>query len=164
MVIVTIDGPAGAGKSTVAKLLARELNFQYLDTGAMYRALVFSAIQRKIDFSDPESLVKNSHSVNLRLESEKVIIDGVDVSTEIRLPEIAKYIRFVADNELIREHLVNMQRQIAAHDNFVCEGRDQGTVAFPDSQCKIFLTASSTFAPSKTTAPPPPSPSSSKKS
>ena len=142
--IVTIDGPAGAGKSTVAKLLARELNFQYLDTGAMYRALVFSAIQRKIDFSDPESLVKNSHSVNLRLESEKVIIDGVDVSTEIRLPEIAKYIRFVADNELIREHLVNMQRQIAAHDNFVCEGRDQGTVAFPDSQCKIFLTASST--------------------
>ena len=143
MVIVTIDGPAGAGKSTVAKLLARELNFQYLDTGAMYRALVFSAIQRKIDFSDPESLVKNSHSVNLRLESEKVIIDGVDVSTEIRLPEIAKYIRFVADNELIREHLVNMQRQIAAHDNFVCEGRDQGTVAFPDSQCKIFLTASS---------------------
>ena len=144
MVIVTIDGPAGAGKSTVAKLLARELNFQYLDTGAMYRALVFSAIQRKIDFSDPESLVKNSHSVNLRLESEKVIIDGVDVSTEIRLPEIAKYIRFVADNELIREHLVNMQRQIAAHDNFVCEGRDQGTVAFPDSQCKIFLTASST--------------------
>ena len=144
MVIVTIDGPAGAGKSTVAKLLARELNFQYLDTGAMYRALVFSAIQRKIDFSDPESLVKNSHSVNLRLESEKVTIDGVDVSTEIRLPEIAKYIRFVADNELIREHLVNMQRQIAAHDNFVCEGRDQGTVAFPDSQCKIFLTASST--------------------
>lgn len=144
MVIVTIDGPAGAGKSTVAKLLARELNFQYLDTGAMYRALVLSAIQRKIDFSDSESLVKNSHSVNLRLESEKVTIDGVDVSTEIRLPEIAKYIRFVADNELIREHLVNMQRQIAAHDNFVCEGRDQGTVAFPDSQCKIFLTASST--------------------
>lgn len=142
--IVTIDGPAGAGKSTVAKLLARELNFQYLDTGAMYRALVLSAIQRKIDFSDSESLVKNSHSVNLRLESEKVTIDGVDVSTEIRLPEIAKYIRFVADNELIREHLVNMQRQIAAHDNFVCEGRDQGTVAFPDSQCKIFLTASST--------------------
>lgn len=144
MVIVTIDGPAGAGKSTVAKLLARELNFQYLDTGAMYRALVLSAIQRKIDFSDSESLVKNSHSVNLRLESEKVTIDGVDVSTEIRLPEIAKYIRFVADNELIREHLVDMQRQIAAHDNFVCEGRDQGTVAFPDSQCKIFLTASST--------------------
>lgn len=142
--IVTIDGPAGAGKSTVAKLLARELNFQYLDTGAMYRALVLSAIQRKIDFSDSESLVKNSHSVNLRLESEKVTIDGVDVSTEIRLPEIAKYIRFVADNELIREHLVDMQRQIAAHDNFVCEGRDQGTVAFPDSQCKIFLTASST--------------------
>lgn len=144
MVIVTIDGPAGAGKSTVAKLLARELDFQYLDTGAMYRALVFSAIQREIDFSDSESLVKNSRGVNLQLESDKVIIDSVDVSNEIRLPEIAKYIRFVADNELIREHLVNMQRQIAARDNFVCEGRDQGTVAFPDSECKIFLTASST--------------------
>lgn len=143
MVIVTIDGPAGAGKSTVAKLLARELNFRYLDTGAMYRALVFAAIQRKIDFADSASLVKNSYGVNLRLESEKVIIDGVDVSNEIRLPEIAKYIRFVADNELIREHLVNMQRQIAAQDNFVCEGRDQGTVAFPDAECKIFLTASS---------------------
>ena len=141
--IVTIDGPAGAGKSTVAKLLARELNFRYLDTGAMYRALVFAAIQRKIDFADSASLVKNSYGVNLRLESEKVIIDGVDVSNEIRLPEIAKYIRFVADNELIREHLVNMQRQIAAQDNFVCEGRDQGTVAFPDAECKIFLTASS---------------------
>ncbi len=143
MVIVTIDGPAGAGKSTVAKLLARELNFRYLDTGAMYRALVFAAIQRKIDFADSASLVKNSYGVNLRLESEKVIIDGVDVSNEIRLPEIAKYIRFVADNELIREHLVNMQRQIAAQDDFVCEGRDQGTVAFPDAECKIFLTASS---------------------
>lgn len=141
--IVTIDGPAGAGKSTVAKLLAKELHFRYLDTGAMYRALVFAALQRKIDFADSEALVKNSHDVNLRLDAEKVVIDGVDVSKEIRLPEIAKYIRYVADNESIREHLVSMQRQIAAHENFVCEGRDQGTVAFPDAECKIFLTASS---------------------
>lgn len=143
MVIVTIDGPAGAGKSTVAKLLAKELRFRYLDTGAMYRALVFAALQRKIDFADSEALVQNSHGVNLRLDSEKVIIDGVDVSNEIRLPEIAKYIRYVADNESIREHLVGMQRQIAADENFVCEGRDQGTVAFPNAECKIFLTASS---------------------
>ena len=141
--IVTIDGPAGAGKSTVAKLLAKELRFRYLDTGAMYRALVFAALQRKIDFADSEALVQNSHGVNLRLDSEKVIIDGVDVSNEIRLPEIAKYIRYVADNESIREYLVSMQRQIAADENFVCEGRDQGTVAFPDAECKIFLTASS---------------------
>lgn len=141
--IVTIDGPAGAGKSTVAKLLAKELHFRYLDTGAMYRALVFAALQRKIDFADSEALVKNSHGVNLRMDSEKVLVDGVDVSNEIRLPEIAKYIRYVADNESIREHLVSMQRQIAAHENFVCEGRDQGTVAFPDAECKIFLTASS---------------------
>lgn len=142
MVVVTIDGPAGAGKSTIARKLAEQLQFQYLDTGAMYRALVVAALRDRIDMNNESELVNCCLNVTIEMDDQSVKIDGVEVSDKIREPEIAKQIRHVADHPDIRNHLVDQQRRIASQGNFVCEGRDQGTVAFPDADCKIFLTAS----------------------
>ena len=140
--IVTIDGPAGAGKSTVTRKLAQEIGFQYLDTGAMYRAVTWQAIQNGIDFNDEFALQQVATNLILVFDADRVIISGQDVSEAIRTPEITRQVVKVADAVAVRSQLVDLQRRIASSGNFVCEGRDQGTVAFPDAFCKVFLTAS----------------------
>ena len=140
--IVTIDGPAGAGKSTVARSLAARLGCQFLDTGAMYRAVALAAIRANIDWDDKQGLLRLADGVQIRLDGKQVLLDEEDVSQDIRRPEIASVIHYVADHPGIRERLIGMQRAAVVGRSAVTEGRDQGTVAFPDAECKIFLTAS----------------------
>jgi cytidylate kinase len=141
--IVTIDGPAGAGKSTVTRLLAEKLGFEFLDTGAMYRAVTWSAIHRGIDLADEAALRSLAEEINIAFDHDRVFVNGEDVTLKIRSPEVTRRVVSVADAPAVREHLVLLQRRIAKQGDFVCEGRDQGTVAFPDAICKIYLTASS---------------------
>lgn len=140
--IVTIDGPAGAGKSSVARQLARRLGFQFLDTGAMYRAVALSAIESNIELSDSQALAAHAQSIDIQLDGDKTFLNGTDISDRIRKPAVTRSIRFVADHPEIRRQLVELQRRIAGGRDYVSEGRDQGTVAFPEAACKIFLTAS----------------------
>lgn len=143
--VIAIDGPAGAGKSTVTRKLAERLGFSFLDTGAMYRAVTWAAIDRDVNFEDSDALLNLADSLDVSFDGEQVFVDGRDVSKEIRSPEVTRNIYHVADHPGIRHILVRIQREIAATGNFVCEGRDQGTVAFPDSFCKIYLNASPQF-------------------
>jgi cytidylate kinase len=140
--IVTIDGPAGAGKSSAARRLASELGFEFLDTGAMYRAVTWAALNQGIDLQDFESVFQLAQRIKIELVNNRVVVDGQDVSQEIREPVVTAQIFAVADNPKVRHLLVDQQRSIASRGRFVCEGRDQGTVAFPQAECKIFLTAS----------------------
>ena len=140
--VITIDGPAGAGKSTVARNLARRLGFRFLDTGAMYRTVAYAAMQQGIAWDDTQGMNQLANSLAIDVTEERVLLDGRDVTRVIRTMEVTSVIHYVADNPHIREMLVNLQRQCASGGDFVTEGRDQGTVAFPDAACKIFLTAS----------------------
>ncbi len=140
--IVTIDGPAGAGKSTVAKRLAERLGFQFLDTGAMYRAAALAAMQSWVDIRDEEEVGKLIEKIDLKISDSQVILNGQDVTGLLRSPEVSQNASVVAENPRVRAFLVDLQRSIAVQGNFVCEGRDQGTVVFPDAECKVFLTAS----------------------
>lgn len=140
--IVTIDGPAGAGKSSVSRQLAQRLGFRFLDTGAMYRAMAWAALQSQVDWQDREELEALASATELELTADQVLVNCVDVTQAIRTPEVTAAIHHVAENPHIRGLLVDLQRRLAnAHDT-VTEGRDQGTVAFPQAQCKIYLTAS----------------------
>ncbi|MCC6123773.1 MAG: (d)CMP kinase [Pirellulales bacterium] len=139
--IITIDGPAGAGKSSVAKLLARRLGFRFLDTGAMYRAVALSGMREGLDWDRPGDLAELAGRIELRVEGERIFLDGEDVSAAVRATEVTAVTRYAADNPAVRAQLVALQRRAAAGQNIVSEGRDQGTVAFPDAECKIFLTA-----------------------
>jgi cytidylate kinase len=141
-VIVTIDGPAGAGKSSIAKQVAERLGFEFLDTGALYRAVTLGAIRAQIDFEDIDALVDFAKQVNLRWDGQRVFLNGEDVSEQIRTPTVTDAIRYVADLPKVREQLSRLQRKIAAGRDIVTEGRDQGSEVFPDADCKIFLTAS----------------------
>ncbi|MEO0528946.1 MAG: (d)CMP kinase [Planctomycetota bacterium] len=140
--IVTIDGPAGAGKSSAARELARRLGFRFLDTGSMYRAVTFAALQRGIDLADSAALERIAGEIDLALEGDRVLVDGQDVTREIRTFEITTSTRYAADCPRVREQLVEQQRRVAEGVDVVTEGRDQSTVVFPDAECKIFLTAS----------------------
>ena len=139
--IVTIDGPAGAGKSSAARALAARLGFQFLDTGAMYRAVTWHCLERGIDLHDQEAVADAARRIDLRLGGDRVFVDGREVTREIRSTAVTHETRFIAGNHLVREHLVTLQRRLATGRNIVTEGRDQGTVAFPDAECKFFLTA-----------------------
>ena len=142
MMIVTIDGPAGAGKSSVARALAGRLGFRFLDTGALYRAVVWAALDRRVHMMDPQALESMVENLRVEFSEQAVTVDGRDVTGEIREPRVAAAIHHVADNPRIRARLVQWQRRLAEGSDVVTEGRDQGTVAFPDAACKIFLTAS----------------------
>ncbi len=140
--IVTIDGPAGAGKSTIARALARRLGFRFLDTGAMYRAVAWSARENHLDWDDPQQIVALARQLRLEVGEHEVRVDGRDVTEAIRTSEVTALTHFAANNPGVREHLVELQRQAAGMDSIVTEGRDQGTVVFPHAECKIYLTAS----------------------
>jgi CMP/dCMP kinase len=139
--IVTIDGPAGAGKSSAARELARRLGFRFLDTGAMYRAVTLAARDRGVDLADAAALARMVRDIRVELDESRVLLDGNDVTSAIRKFGITTAIHYAADNPDVRSQLVIWQREAAAGRDVVTEGRDQGTVVFPQAECKIFLTA-----------------------
>ncbi len=144
--VITIDGPAASGKSTVARLVAQKLGAGFLDTGAMYRAVTLAAIKAGVDMSDEKKLLGVMRTSKFQFSVKdglmKAAIDGVDVSDEIRSPEVTEKARYIASAAKVREKLVQMQRQFAAGEKkIVTEGRDQGTVAFGDADIKFYLTA-----------------------
>jgi cytidylate kinase len=144
--VITIDGPAASGKSTVARLLAERLGASFLDTGAMYRAVTLAAIEAGVDMSNEEKLlgVLDNRKFQFAVREGKmaVSIDGIDVTEQIRRSEVTANARYIASAAKLREKLVKMQRQFAASEKkIVAEGRDQGTVAFPDAGVKFYLTA-----------------------
>ena len=144
--IIAIDGPAGAGKSTIAKLLAKRLNYLYIDTGAMYRALAWCAIKQGVAFDDDEGLGQIACAAQITLkdgeEGYRVFCDGEDISREIRLPEVGAAASPVSASQPVRQALLDQQRRLAAGGRVVMDGRDIGTVVLPNADCKIFLTAS----------------------
>ncbi|HEY7070542.1 MAG TPA: (d)CMP kinase [Acidimicrobiales bacterium] len=142
MKVIAIDGPAGSGKSTVARRLAERLGLDYLDTGAMYRAVTFAALRRGIDPADPEPVEKLARVVDLEVTTEAVTVDGVDATIEIRGPEVSRAVSLVAANPGVRTELVRRQREWThARGGGVLEGRDIGTVVFPDAVLKVYLSA-----------------------
>jgi cytidylate kinase len=139
--IVTIDGPAGSGKSTAARGLAARLGFEFLDTGAMYRAVALALTRAGIAFADERTGIPFLEALRIEMRPGRIVMNGEDVSIAIRTPEMAAASSQVAAVGHVRRHLVALQREIARGRNMVCEGRDQGTVVFPDALCKFFLTA-----------------------
>jgi cytidylate kinase len=139
--IVTIDGPAGSGKSSAARELARRLGFEFLDTGAMYRAVAFAVFRDGIDETDAAALAGWLPTLHLEAPPGVVRLDGVDVTTRIRTPDITALASRLAAIPAVRHFLVAVQRAVAVSRDLVCEGRDQGTVVFPDAGCKFFLIA-----------------------
>lgn len=140
--IVTIDGPAGAGKSSAARALAQLLNFEFLDTGSMYRAVALAALRAGVDPRDEPALSVLVAGLRLELPSGgQVLLDGEDATSAIRTREVTAATGAVADSPSVRGRLAKMQRTIAEGRNVVCEGRDQGTIVFPDAGCKFFLFA-----------------------
>ena len=143
---IAIDGPAGAGKSTIAKRVAKELSFIYVDTGAMYRAVALYLLRNEIDGTDAEAVADNCQSaeVSIRYENgeQVVILNGENVNQYIRTEEVGNMASKTSANPAVRAHLLNLQRNLAAKNDVVMDGRDIGTVVLPDAQVKIYLTAS----------------------
>jgi cytidylate kinase len=145
-VIVAIDGPSGAGKSTLAKRLAKELGFTYLDTGAMYRALALKVLRQGIDPGEEMSLAALLGQTEIDLHENggrlKVLLDGVDVADLIRTPEVSQMASKVSARKIVRQRMMELQRAAGAKGHVVAEGRDIGTVIFPEAEVKVYLDAS----------------------
>ena len=139
---IAIDGPASAGKSTIAKLLAEKLNIEYIDTGAMYRALTVKALRIKCDLDNSEEVKKLLTSTEIDFISGSIFLDKKNVDEEIRTPEVDSYVSKIASNEQIRDALANMQREIGEHKSVLMDGREIGTNVFPNAEYKFFVTAS----------------------
>jgi CMP/dCMP kinase len=144
--IIAIDGPSGAGKSTLAKRLARELGFIYLDTGAMYRALALKVLRQGVDLADDARLTRLVESTEIDLQEDdgalEVLLDGINVAQEIRTPEVSQMASKVSALKVVRARMLALQRGVGQRGNVVAEGRDIGTVVFPNAEVKIFLDAS----------------------
>ncbi len=144
--LIAIDGPAGSGKSTVSKMIAKRLGLLYIDTGAMYRALTLKAMRNKMDLKNESALVKLAHSTRIDLEASagealKVTLDGEDVTGLIRTPELTNNVKYIARVPDVRSEMVKLQRAIGEKSGAVLEGRDIGTVVFPDANYKFYLDA-----------------------
>jgi cytidylate kinase len=140
--VIAIDGPAGAGKSTVARALAAALGFTYLDSGAMYRCVALAALRQGADVDDGAAIAAIATALSIELAGERVLLDGGDVSAAIREPRVSEASSRVSVHPGVREALVERQRRLIAAGRYVAEGRDIGTVVSPDSPLKVFLTAS----------------------
>jgi len=145
-VIIAIDGPAGSGKSTVSKLIAQKLGFLYIDTGAIYRALTLKALEQKIDFQDVPRLIETAKNTAIDLSNNadgslKVLLDSRDVAAEIRKPAITKYVSEVAKIKGVREIVLGLERRLGKSKDSVLDGRDIGTVVFPEAEIKFYLDA-----------------------
>ncbi|TDX53309.1 (d)CMP kinase [Orenia marismortui] len=144
--VIAIDGPAGAGKSTVARIIADKLGYVYIDTGAMYRALTLKALNNNIALESEKELSKLAHNTDIRLakqgENNIVLLDNKNVTTEIRSNQVSNNVSLVAKVAQVREEMVSLQRQMAKSGKVVMDGRDIGTVVLPNADVKIFLTAS----------------------
>lgn len=143
---IAIDGPASSGKSTVAKIIAKDFNYIYTDTGAMYRSVTYLALKYQVDFTDEKALVELIHRYPITFKQAEggqlVFVDGQDVTMAIRLPEVTQYVSQIAALKAVRQELVKQQQSIAKAGGVVMDGRDIGTVVLPDAQVKIFLNAS----------------------
>jgi len=139
--IVTIDGPAGSGKSSAAHALAARLGFDFLDTGAMYRAVALAFLRRGIAFTDLHAIEAVLTDLRVDMPGDTILLDGEDVSRAIRTPEVSQAASKVATIPAVRWYLAEQQRATVVGRNMVCEGRDQGTFVFPQAECKFFLTA-----------------------
>ena len=143
---IAIDGPAGAGKSSIAKLVAKKLSFVYVDTGAMFRTVAYYFLSQGKDPSDAEIVTEECEKISISIEykdgAQHIFLDGTDVSTEIRQEEVGKNASVVAKNQAVRNRLLALQRQMAEKQDVIMDGRDIGTVVLPDAQVKIYLTAS----------------------
>lgn len=143
---IAIDGPAGAGKSSIAKLVAKKLSFIYVDTGAMFRTVAYYFLSQGKDPSDAEMVTEECEKISISIEykdgAQHIFLDGTDVSTEIRQEEVGKNASVVAKNQAVRNRLLALQRQMAEKQDVIMDGRDIGTVVLPDAQVKIYLTAS----------------------
>jgi cytidylate kinase len=141
MRVIAIDGPAGSGKSTIGRAVAKALDLEYLDTGAMYRSVTFAALRRGIDPTDSAAVADLAPTLTI-VVAEKVSVDGEDATEAIRGPEVTKAVSAVAANPDVRREMVRRQRAWASErDGGVLEGRDIGTVVFPDAELKVYLTA-----------------------
>ena len=145
-ITITMDGTCGSGKGTIAKRLAERLGVIFLDTGAMYRAITWKALRSPIELDDTDGLIRLARETEIRLnkgdEGTRVFVDGQEVTRVIRTPEITNAVKFLADIPAVREVLVEQQREIAAARSVVAEGRDTGTVVFPDADYKFYVDAS----------------------
>ncbi len=146
MIAIAIDGPAGAGKSTIARLTAKKLGYLYVDTGALYRTVGYAARLRDIDPADPEQVAAmlKDIAVDLDFDSDGVqrtLLNGKDVSGQIRSPEMSRYASLVSAHKAVREYLLWLQRKLAKEHNVIMDGRDIGTTVLPDADLKIYLTA-----------------------
>ncbi|ACV62929.1 cytidylate kinase [Desulfofarcimen acetoxidans DSM 771] len=143
---IAIDGPAGAGKSTVARLLAEKLGLLYIDTGAMYRTLTLSVLREQLDLSDEDRITKLAGALNIKLSNQpldnKVFLNGEDVTEAIRQPEVSRNVALIARMPAVRQIMVNIQQSLAEKGKVVMEGRDIGNKVLPGATYKFFLTAS----------------------
>ena len=146
MITVSIDGPAGSGKSTTARLVAQKLEYLYIDTGGMYRAATLRVLSLGVNPQDEKTVVEVIKDADIKLEYRKnslrVLLNTRDVTKEIRSPKVTQYVSLISSYRGVREHLVALQREMAENNNVVCEGRDIGSVVFPDADIKIYLDCS----------------------
>ena len=147
--VITIDGPAGSGKSTISKILARELNFKYIDTGAMYRAITLLVLQNNIDYEDEKTILKKARKVKITLDNNPVSeskyttvkMNGKDITNEIRSKEVGSAVSIISKLSGVRRYLVSLQKELIKGGKAVLEGRDTGSVVCPEAILKIYLTA-----------------------